>query len=137
MRLRLASAGCLVVSLSLPLVAQDVYRVSDQITAPKVAEIPKPRYSATTMRAKVNGLVGVVELEVDVMPDGSVGTVALVRSAGQELDEMAAEAARRFKFTPGTKGGKPVAVRISLKLQIDLHSGGAPMRLLDPSPNPN
>ena len=82
-------------------------------------------------------LDGVVELEVDVMPDGSVGTVALARSAGQELDEMAAEAARRFKFTPGTKGGKPVAVRISLKLQIDLHSGGAPMRLLDPSPNPN
>ena len=80
--------------------AQDVYRVSERITAPKLVEISKPRYGAWAMLRKA----GVIGLELDVMPDGTVGTVALVKSSGAELDDVATEAAKRFKFTPGMKG---------------------------------
>ena len=112
--------------------AQDVYRVSDGITAPKLVEMSKPRYGAWVILQKG----GVIGLELDVMPDGTVGTVALVKSSGAELDEVAAEAAKRFKFTPGVKDGRPVAVRIALELEFDSRST-PPMRLHDPQANPN
>lgn len=76
-----------------------------------------------------------VGLELDVMPDGGVGTVALVKSSGAELDEVATEAAKKFKFTPGVKDGQPVAVRIALELEFDSRSR-PPMRLIEPQANP-
>ena len=111
--------------------AQDVYRVSERITAPKLVEISKPRYGAWAMLRKA----GVIGLELDVMPDGTVGTVALVKSSGAELDEVATEAAKKFKFTPGMKDGQPVAVRIALELELDSRSS-PPMRLVEPQADP-
>ena len=96
--------------------AQDVYRVSDQVTAPQTLTVPKPTYTATVMRKMAEGVEGFVELEVDVMPDGTVGTVALVKSLDPELDADAARAVKTWKFTPGMKNGKPVAVRTMVRL---------------------
>jgi TonB family protein len=96
-----------------PLAAQDVYRISDQVTAPKALEIPKPRY---TKAALLKRLEGNVELEIDVLADGTVGTVALVKSLDPELDKEAVDAAKKMKFTPGTKDGTPVAVRTAVTL---------------------
>ena len=134
---RLFMVGLLALLFTGPIAAQDVYRISEQITAPEIAEMAKPRYAVVP---RVKQLEGVVGLEVDVMPDGTVGTVALVKSLDPELDEIAAEVAKKFKFTPGTKGGKPVAVRIAMDLQFNLRSDhtGPPMRVLDGSlPAPN
>jgi TonB family protein len=117
--------------------AQDVYRISEHVTEPKIVEMAKPRYALSPRRKQLEGVVG---LEVDVLPDGTVGTVALVKSLDAEVDEIAAEAAKKFTFTPGTKDGKPVAVRIALDLQFNLRFDhtGPPMRLLNGSlPAPN
>jgi protein TonB len=104
------------------LAAQDVYRVSDQIAAPTLVEVPKPTYLPMLV---MRGISGVVGLEVDVMQDGTVGTVALVKSVSPQLDQAAIAAVRQFKFSPGTKDGNPVAVRIPLNLEFSPGSKGA------------
>ena len=120
---RLFSLVGLFALLSTSLIAsQDVYRVSDQVTAPKIVEMPKPAYLPMLTTRGIGGVVG---LEVDVMTDGTVGTVALVKSLSPPLDQAATEAVKKFKFSPGTKEGKPVAVRIPLDLQFSSRSGGA------------
>ena len=119
--------------LSSPIAAQDVYRLSAQTTtAPKIVEMAKPRYLPMAVRKQIAGIVG---LELDVLPDGTVGTVALVTSLDPEVDGMAAETARKFTFTPGTRNGKPVAVRIALDLEFNFSSDRArpAMRVLQDS----
>jgi TonB family protein len=131
--MQIAAASVLVVSLSLPLAAQDVYRVGEGVTGPKLVEMSRPQYG----RWVVKRLAGVVRLPIDVMPDGTVGTVALIKSSGSELDEVAVDAAKRIKFTPGARDGKPVAVRLALELEFDSRSK-PPMRwTLDPQSTPN
>ena len=78
-----------------------------------------------------------VRLEIDVRSDGTVGTVALVKSAGAELDDVAVDTAKRIKFIPGTKDGRPVVVRLALDLEFDPRSR-IPMRwMLDPQSEPD
>jgi TonB family protein len=133
MRMLIAAASVLVVSLSMPLAAQDVYRVGERVTGPKLVQMSKPHYGFWVAK----GLAGVVRLEIDVMPDGTVGTVALIESSGSELDEVAVDAAKRIKFTPGARDGKPVAVRLALDLEFDSRAR-VPMRwMLDPQSTPN
>jgi TonB family protein len=128
--LRIAGAMALLFTCSIE--AQDVYRVSESITAPRLLEMSKPRYGGWVILEKS----GVIGLELDVMPDGTVGTVALVRSSGAELDQVAAEAAKKFRFAPGMKDGQPVAVRIAVELELNSRSR-PPMRLVEPKANPN
>jgi protein TonB len=100
-----------------PIAAQDVYRLSDQITPPKPVLTPGARYPPSAMSKRIEG---VVELELDVMPDGTVGTVAMVKSLDAELDKSAVDTARQYRFTPGTKDGKPVAVRTVVQIHFTL-----------------
>ena len=117
MRMRLAVAGFLVVSLSLPLAAQDVYRVSNRVTAPKVTSSSEPEYTSEAMLRRIQGTV---DLEVDVLADGTVGTVALVKPLGFGLEESAAKTVKTWRFTPGTRDGKPVAVRTPITVEFRL-----------------
>ena len=111
-------AGLFALLLTGSLAAQDlVYRVSDQVIAPKVLSAAKPPYTQAAMLKRIEGAV---ELEVDVMPDGTVGAVALVKSLDPELDQEAAKTAKKFTFIPGTKDGKPVAVRTTVKLEYHM-----------------
>lgn len=100
-----------------PIAAQDVYRLNDQITPPKPLVTPRPVYSPNAKQKRIEGMV---ELELDVMTDGTVGTVAMVKSLDAELDKSAVDAARQYRFTPGIKDGKPVAVRTVVHIQFTL-----------------
>jgi periplasmic protein TonB len=79
----------------------------------------KPNYTATAMRAKVQG---VVLLECVVLPDGSVGEVAVLKSLDKEfgLDNEAIKAAKEWRFVPGRRLGEPVAVYVTLELAFTL-----------------
>ena len=80
----------------------------------------QPKYTPDAMRAK---LQGVVELEIVVLPDGSVGDVRVVKSLDRAsgLDDAAIEAAKKWRFKPGTKDGKPVATKVLMSLEFRLH----------------
>jgi TonB family protein len=79
----------------------------------------KPQYTADAMHAKIEG---VVVVECVVMPDGTVGEVALVRSLDPTLglDQEAIRAAKRWRFVPGKKQGQPVPVLVTIELAFRL-----------------
>ena len=115
----LGALGLAALVFTSPIAAQDVYRVSDQVTAPQAVVPPRPQYNAAVMMSRTAGVSGAVELELDVLPDGTVGTVALVKSLHPELDKNAVDAAKRATFTPGTKDGTPVTVRIVVTIEFN------------------
>jgi TonB family protein len=114
MRSSLASALCISLFCAIPLAAQDVYLPSDQVTAPKVIKSGKVYTSEAMLFGRIRAMVGTVVLQIDVLTDGTVGTVALVKSLHSELDQLAVKSVKGWRFEPGTKDGKPVVVRINI-----------------------
>ena len=96
-----------------------VYRPGNGVTLPRVLHEERPQYTSDAMRAKVQGTV---LLECIVRPDGSVGDVQVIRSLDPTfgLDQQAVAAARKWRFTPGTRLGEPVPVVITIELTFTL-----------------
>jgi TonB family protein len=96
-----------------------VYRPGSGVEIPRIISEVKPQYTADAMRAKIQG---VVELEAVVLPDGTVGDVQVTRSLDRTfgLDQKAIEAVRQWRFAPGTRFGKPVAVQVVIELTFTL-----------------
>src|SRR4030095_8004315 len=80
----------------------------------------KPVFTAEGMRKKIQGDV---VLEVVVLADGSVGPVRVIKSLDREsgMDDAAIENAKKWRFRPGTKDGKPVATLIQMTVTFRLH----------------
>jgi periplasmic protein TonB len=95
------------------------FRPGNGVTLPVVMREVKPQYTADAMRAKVQGTV---LLECVVLPDGSVGSVEVVRSLDSSfgLDQEAVKAAKQWRFRPGTRLGEPVAVLVTIELTFTL-----------------
>jgi TonB family protein len=96
-----------------------VYRPGNGVTLPRVLHEERPQYTSDAMRAKVQGTV---LLECVVKPDGSVSDVQIVRSLDPTfgLDLQAVNAARKWRFAPGTRLGEPVPVLITIELTFTL-----------------
>jgi periplasmic protein TonB len=95
------------------------YRPGNGVNLPQPLKEVKPQYTADAMRAKVQGTV---LLECVVLPDGSVGSVEVVRSLDSAfgLDQEAIRAAKQWRFRPGTRFGEPVAVLVTIELTFTL-----------------
>lgn len=96
------------------------YAPGNGVTWPRDTYQEKPKYTPDGMRAKIQG---VVELEIVVNADGTVGSVRVTKSLDRAsgLDDAAIEAAKHWKFIPGTKDGKPVATKVPMLLEFRLH----------------
>lgn len=95
-------------------------RIGDAgVTAPRLLSAAHPRYTDAARRA---GIQGVVVVECVVGIDGSVGDARIVKSLDQAygLDSEALAAARLYVFSPGTRGGKPIPVVITLDMSFTL-----------------
>lgn len=98
---------------------EEVLRPGPGITLPKPTHEQRPQYTKEAMAA---GIQGTVLLSIVVQKDGSVGGVDVVRSLDKTygLDDAAVAAARQWRFEPGRKDGKPVAVEVALELTFTL-----------------
>jgi bla regulator protein BlaR1 len=96
-----------------------VYRKGDGIKMPKLVTEVKPVYTPEAMQARVQGRLS---LEAVVLDNGEVGDVEIVESLDQVygLDDQAIKAIRQWRFEPGTKDGKPVAVRVEVEFSFTL-----------------
>ncbi|MDO4709984.1 MAG: TonB family protein [Pseudomonadota bacterium] len=95
---------------------QQTQQRSSASTPPVPIRQPAPRYPRNALR---NGIGGVVQLQVDVGPDGVPTSVSLIRSSGsRELDRAATEAVRRWRFQPATENGQPTVGRVSVPIQF-------------------
>jgi protein TonB len=109
--------------------ATDIYSPGDGVSLPNVVTRVKPTYTAEARAAQIQGTVMV---EAIVLADGTVGDVKVVEQhlgrvgvprrsidTAFGLDQQAMNAARQWVFRPGTKGGRPVAVRVRIELPFD------------------
>jgi protein TonB len=89
------------------------------VSWPRLVREVKPNYTAEAMRAQIEGLV---ELEIIVLADGSVGRVSLLRSLDSRfgLDQEAIKAVRNWRFEPGRRMGKAIPVRVGVELSFNL-----------------
>ncbi len=120
MNRRLVAVLALVVSTAGASVStQEIFTSKDGVTLPSPVREVKPGYTAAAMDARIEGSV---LLDVVVLDDGKVGDVTVSQSLDKEygLDTQAVEAAKQWLFKPGTKDGKPVAVRVALQMTFTL-----------------
>jgi periplasmic protein TonB len=99
--------------------AQEVFTPGTGVTLPVVVHEVKPDYTAEAKAARIQGTV---LLATVVLADGNVGDVTVARSLDTTygLDQQAVNAAKQWTFKPGTKDGKPVAVRVNIELKFTL-----------------
>lgn len=91
----------------------------DGVALPTPLREVKPQYTQAAMEAKI---AGSVLLAAVVRNDGTVGKVTVLRSLDPHygLDRAAIDAARQWRFKPGTKDGFPVAVQVTIELTFTL-----------------
>jgi TonB family protein len=77
----------------------------------------RPQYTPAAMAAQIEGNV---LLEAVVLPDGSTGSVTVVRSLDPGLDQEAVAALKRWTWTPGTRGGEPARITVQVQLSFTL-----------------
>jgi TonB family protein len=61
-----------------------------------------------------------VKLLVEVLPNGRAGKVTLVKSLHPELDQLAMQSLRRFRWRPARRAGKKVATEIPLAFRFTI-----------------
>jgi TonB family protein len=96
-------------------VHEKVYKVGDGVTPPVLVHAVDAEFSQKAKDAKYQG-VSVVSLVVDA--HGMPRHVHTIRKLGMGLDEKALEAVRQYKFEPGKRDGKPVAVAINIEVNF-------------------
>ena len=91
------------------------------VSAPRVVSSVQPSYTPEAIRARIQG---VVVLGAVVPVDGTPSEITIVRSLDSTygLDEQAIAALKQWKFEPGMKEGKPVAVRVRVEMEFNLRS---------------
>jgi periplasmic protein TonB len=96
----------------------DIYPIGNGVTSPRLLKEVKPTYTEGALKRRVQGLV---EMECVVLTDGSVDdSVKITRSLDDELDQQAIKALRQWTFSPGTRDGKAVAVRVNVEMTFML-----------------
>ena len=77
----------------------------------------KLHYTEIARKADIEGTV-VIELVVD--KDGNPTQVVVVKKLGGGLDDIALNAVKDLKFTPGIQSGKPVKVKMNIPIKFVL-----------------
>jgi TonB family protein len=93
------------------------FKVGGGVTAPSLLYKVEPEYSEEARKAKYQGTV---VLNVIVDASGKAINPQIIRSLGLGLDEKAVEAVKKWKFKPGYKDGKPVAVIAQIEVNFRL-----------------
>ena len=79
---------------------------------------PEPGYPDS---ARQDGVTGVVRLRAVLASDGEVKYIFPLRSPDYRLTQASVSAARKIKFTPATKDGRPVSQFIVLEYNFNIY----------------
>ena len=94
-----------------------VYRIGGGVSPPQLLFKVEPEYSEEARKAKFQGTV-VLYVEVD--EHGNPRNLKVIRPLGLGLDQKAIEAVEKWRFKPGLKDGKPVAVAATIEVNFRL-----------------
>jgi TonB family protein len=99
-----------------------LYRPGSGVTAPTPLTRVEPVYSEIARKLRVQGVVG---LQLAIAADGTPQNFRILRPVGYGLDEKAIEAVQQWRFNPGMKDGKAVAVVATVQVTFRLLAGTA------------
>jgi TonB family protein len=95
-----------------------VYRPGGAVSAPRLINEVRPRYTAEALRKVIQGTV---VLEVVVAGDGCASQIRIVRSLDRGgLDEEAVAAIAQWRFEPGRLAGAPVDVLVTIMVDFSI-----------------
>ena len=94
-----------------------VYRAGGGVTAPRLIEQIRPRYTGDALR---KAITGTVILEAIVTSDGCASQIRVVRSLDRGLDQEAIAAVMQWRFEPGRLEGTPVDVLVTILVDFSL-----------------
>jgi TonB family protein len=93
------------------------YKIGGGVSPPSILYKVEPEYSEEARKAKFQGTV---LLYVVVDEKGNPRDIKIIRPLGLGLDQKAVEAVEKWKFSPGKKDGKPVAVQAQIEVNFRL-----------------
>ncbi len=73
-----------------------------------------------TKSARKQHLTGIVRVETTVDTTGMPQNLSIEKGLGNELDDLALQAVRQYRFKPATKYGQPVPVKLYIQVQFDI-----------------
>lgn len=83
----------------------DVFSIDQLDRAPQIRFRPSPVYPFDLRRS---GITGSAEIWMRVNEDGAVIDARVLNATHTDFGRAALDAVRRFRFTPGTRAGRPV-----------------------------
>jgi hypothetical protein len=87
---------------------------------PVAEKKPEPEF---TGEARLDKVKGSVVAKIVVGPDGVAHRISIKQPLGYGLDARVAETLGRYRFKPGVKDGKPVAVEMVVNQVFDVYPG--------------
>jgi TonB family protein len=109
--------AALLLTIGIQVQADQVYKMSDGVTPPKVIQKVDPQYTEDARRDKI---AGTVLLDLVVGVDGMAHDINIRRNLDPGLDRKAVEAVQQWHFAPGTLKGEPVAVEAVIEINFRL-----------------
>jgi protein TonB len=94
-----------------------VYRAGGGVTAPRLIEQVRPRYTGDALR---KAITGTVILEAIVTSEGCASQIRVVRPLDRGLDQEAIAAVMQWRFEPGRLEGTPVDVLVTILVDFSL-----------------
>jgi TonB family protein len=88
-----------------------------QVPAPRRIKDVRPVYPSESLQA---GDEGVILVELNVTPSGTVGQVRLLRSECKRLEQAALTAVRQWQYEPVLVNGKPAPFTITANVPFRL-----------------
>ncbi len=79
---------------------------------------PEPQF---TEEARKNNVTGLVKLRLLLGSSGQVSSISVVKGLPDGLTEKAIAAARRIKFRPAEKDGRPVSQWVTLEYNFNIY----------------
>jgi TonB family protein len=95
-----------------------IYALDSVTTKAQIISKPEPLY---TEQARRGGISGTVRLRMVLSFDGKVRHILVLRGLEGGLTEMAVEAARKIKFTPATRDGRPVSQVVTIEYNFHIY----------------
>jgi TonB family protein len=93
------------------------YKIGGGVSPPSILFKVEPEYSEEARKSKFQGTV---LLFVVLDEKGNTRDIKILRPLGLGLDQKAVEAVEKWKFSPGKKDGKPVAVQAQIEVNFRL-----------------
>jgi TonB family protein len=110
---RFLVTGFLACSMLFAQSGDEVYTVGNGVSSPRIVRQVAPEHPTKGFRISGTVLIGLI-----VTAKGEPDSVHVVRSLEKDLDQSAVDAVKQWRFEPGTKEGKPVAVKISVEIRF-------------------